>query len=235
MSHRCEEPIELAALLELPPDAPRRLEAAGCPRCDSLLRAMSVFLDGDAGLPDDDRTRAQRHLAGVLAGTMAGRKERPVEAATPVAHGRAARRRHRGQGWGWGLGLAATAAGVMFLVAREPVAPPGPSGVLRGGAPPVTAAADLTVTVTAGDREGLVHLAWPAVPGADRYLVELFTADLDTLGIHGPLSEPALTVESASLRKSPGDRSPAAVLCRVRALDGAGEVAVSRLSHLTLP
>jgi hypothetical protein len=233
MSHRCVEPIELAALLELPPDAPRRLEAAGCPRCDSLLRAMSVFLDGDAGLPDGDRAQAERHLAGVLAGAMAGPEGRPVEAATPTARRRAARRPQRGQGWG--LGLAAAAAGVMFLVARDPVAPTGPSGVLRGGAPSVSVAADLTVTVTAGDREGRVLLAWPAVPGADHYLVELFTADLDTLGVYGPLSEPALAVDSASLRANPEGRFPAAVLCRVRARDGAGEVAVSRLVHLKLP
>ena len=63
MEHRCLEPADLAALLDAPPDDPRRAQAAACPRCDSLLRAAAAFLAGDDTLPADERARAERQLA----------------------------------------------------------------------------------------------------------------------------------------------------------------------------
>jgi len=236
MNHRCLEPMELAALLALPTDDPRRREAAACPRCDSLLLEMTAFLEGDEGPPDAGRAHAERRLAAVLAGAMAARSEPSTGAAMSAVRAPTAHRSRRGRGWGWGLGLAASAAVVTFLVAREPLAPAGPSGVLRGGAPAASVAAVLNVTVTAGDREGQWRLSWPAVAGADRYLVELFSADLDTLAVYGPLPEPEVAVEAALLwNDGDGRQVPAGVLCRVRALGAAGQVAVSRLAGLTLP
>jgi hypothetical protein len=237
MDHRCVEPMELAALLALPTDDPRRLEAAGCPRCDSLLRELAAFLDGDAALPDVEKIHAERHLAGVLAGAMAVPTKRSAGAVSSVAGRRSLGRSRPRQGWGWGLGLAAaTAAGVMFLLAREPLAPTGPSGVLRGGSRVVSGAGELTVTATAGRSDGHVLLTWPAVAGADRYLVELFSTELDTLAVYGPLSEPALVVDAVRLRAAgAGPGAAATVLCRVRALGRDGELAVSRLAGLALP
>jgi hypothetical protein len=244
MNHRCVEPMELAELLALPADDPRRREAAACPRCDSLLLEMAAFLAGDEGPQDAGKARAERRLAAVLAGAMAARSEPSTGAAmsarmsAPMSAARAptAHRSRRGRGWGWGLGLAASAAAVMFFVAREPLAPAGPSGVLRGGAPSVPAAGDLTITVAAGDREGRLLLSWPAVAGADHYVVEMFSAQLDTLASFGPLSEPRVAIDAALLRDVKDSQgSPARVLCRVRALGGAGQVAASRLADLTLP
>ena len=51
MSHRCFDEDELAAICDLPPDDPRRREVETCPRCDSLLRAMSAFLADDDIFP----------------------------------------------------------------------------------------------------------------------------------------------------------------------------------------
>jgi hypothetical protein len=237
MDHRCVEPMELAALLALPTDDPRRLEAAGCPRCDSLLRELAAFLDGDAALPELEKIRAERHLAGVLAGAMAVPTGRAAGAVSSVSGRRSLGRSRRGRGWGWGPGLAAaTAAGVLFILVREPLAPTGPSGVLRGGSRTASEAGELTVTVTAGRSDGTVLLTWPAVAGADRYLVELFSAELDTLALYGPLSEPALEVDAARLRHDgAGPGAAAGVLCRVRALGRDGGLAVSRLAGLTLP
>jgi hypothetical protein len=237
MDHRCAEPLELAALLALPTDDERRREAVACPRCDSLLRELAAFLDGDAALPDAERIRSERHLAGALAGAMAARTARSAPVAASVDGARSFGRSRRGQsGWRWGLGLAAAAAGVVFIVAREPLAPAGPSGVLRGGSRAASAAAELAVTVTAGGRDGQVLLAWPAVAGADSYLVELFSAELDTLAVFGPLSEPTLAVDAARLRgEGHGPGAAADVLCRVRALGRDGELAASRLAGLTLP
>lgn len=237
MDHRCAEPMELAALLALPAGDPRRLEAAGCPRCDSLLRELAAFLDGDAALPDAEKIHAERHLAGVLAGAMAVATKRSTGAASSVAGRRSLGRSRPRQGWGWGLGLAtATVAGVLFFVAREPLVPTGPSGVLRGGSRAASRSGELTVTVTAGERDGQALLAWPAVAGADRYLVELFSTELDTLAVYGPMSEPALVVDAVRLRDNgAGPGAAASVLCRVRALGRDGELAVSRLTDLALP
>jgi len=239
MDHRCLEPLELAALLAMPADDPRRRDADACPRCDSLLRGMAAFLDGDADLPNDEKVRAERHLAGVLAGAMAAKGEPAAgsvtSAATDVRRTRSNRRSPRGQGWGWGLGLAAAAAGVMFFVAREPSAPAGPSGVLRGGAPNASMAGDLIVTVAAGPTEGQLLLSWPAVAGADSYVVELFTAELDTLAVLGPVTELSVTV-AATLWGAGGDAGSATgVLCRVRASGRTGPVADSRLTGLPRP
>jgi hypothetical protein len=188
-------------------------------------------------LPDAEKIHAERHLAGVLAGAMAVATKRSAGAASAVGGRRTLGRSRRGRGWGWGLGLAATtAAGVLFLVAREPLAPTGPSGVLRGGSRAASGAGELTVTVTAGRSDGQVLLTWPAVAGADRYRVELFSTELDTLAVYGPLFELALVIDAVRLRDDgTGPGAAAGVLCRVRALGRDGELAVSRLAGLALP
>jgi hypothetical protein len=108
--------------------------------------------------------------------------------------------------------------------------------VLRGGSRAASGAGELTVTVTAGPSDGQVLLTWPAVAGADRYRVELFSTELDTLAVYGPLFELALVIDAVRLRDDgAGPGAAAGVLCRVRALGRDGELAVSRLAGLALP
>lgn len=231
MEHRCLEPSELAALLDVPPDDPRRATVAACPRCDSLLRAGAAFLAGDESLPSAELARAEQVLAGALAGRLAstGGAAAPTSAAggsprASLARGRVPRR----AGWGWGLGLAAVLAGTMFMVTREPGVPAGPSGVLRGGAPAPGVAAALTITAAAPAPDGTVRLTWPAVAGAGSYQVELYTAGLDTVAVLAA-DEPALTI-AADLAGRPGAAAPA--LCRVRARGPNGEIAISPLREV---
>ncbi len=227
MEHRCLEPAELAALLEMPADDPRRAAAAACPRCDSLLRAGAAFLAGDDTVPPGELARAERTLAAVLAAQLtAPGAAAPASPRAVQARGRVSRR----AGWGWGVGLAAALAAAMLMIAREPGVPAGPSGVLRGGGPAAGAAIELAVERTEPASDGSAKLSWAPVPGAETYRVELFTAALDTVGVLS-VSEPAATV-TADLAGREGDA--AAVLCRVRARGQRGEVAVSPLRPVRL-
>ena len=237
MNHRCAEPMELAALYGLPDDDPRRRDAAACPRCDSLLRAMAAFSEGNPDLPAGERLAAEKHLAGALAAVVVGAPQ-PGVGGADVRRGRAApgrtdvrdRRRHS---WTWGLGLAAAAAGVMLVVSREPMAPAGPSGVLRGGTPAESAAPVLPVTASSGPGPDRFSLSWPAVAGAESYRLELFTSELDTVAVFEALISPEVTV-AASLLAGPGQGGTAAadILCRVRVRGAGGQTAAAPLTVL---
>lgn len=237
MNHRCAEPMELAALYGLPDDDPRRREAAACPRCDSLLRAMAAFSAGNPDLPADECLAAETRLAGALAAALA-EAPRPVARDADVRQGPAASRRTDGRdrlrrSWTWGLGLAAAAAGVMLVVSREPMAPAGPSGVLRGGAPAEHVEPVLPVTASTGPGPDRISLSWPAVDGAESYRLELFNSELDTLAVFEALTSPEVTVD-ASLLTGPGKAGADAadILCRVRVQRAGGQAAAAPLTVL---
>ena len=217
MAHRCCDDNQLAALGALPPDDPRRREAAACPRCGSLLAALDAFLAGDDSLPGDDVRRADAQLTEFVTGRLA-----------PAARGRAGGASARiapWQRWGLGAGLAAAAVLVFMLVTDLPLEPRGPSGAVRGGG--TNPAVIVEVTVTARDGEqGDLGLNWAPVAGAEQYEVVVFSAALDTLVVLGPLDEPAVVVPGGLL--SPDDD----VFCRVRALAAGVAIAASGLQAL---
>jgi hypothetical protein len=219
MSHRCTQPIELAALVALRADDPRRLEAMACPRCDSLLRAMDTFLEGDASVPPEELAQAKDALASALAAQHVrapGQRVRRTERAD----------RHNLPRWGWGLGLAAAVAMVVYLGAPDQLRPARPSGTLRGGA--TAPALDLPLSWASADDTGQLRLTWPAVTGATRYEVELYSAALDTIGAFTSVAGPSLTIDTAAF----GPDGPAGALCRIRAYGAAGPAGASRLVPL---
>lgn len=236
MRHHCLEPDELISLLALPADDPRLVAARRCARCDALLQALAVFLAGDPQLAAAEREAAERQMAGTLA-RLSGQE--PAVAVRPPASLASSRRavaprapqRRRAIGLRWGSGLAAAVALVAFFVTREPGLPARPNGTLRGGSPAGPAGPALVVTASA-PVAGRVRLIWPAIAGAERYRLELFAADLDTLALLDALTEPAATVAADLLGARDG--TPAAgILCRVRAYGSAGELAVSALTGVT--
>lgn len=239
MSHRCLEPMELAALYGLPDDDPQRRAVADCPRCDSLLRAMTSFGEGNHALPEAERLRAEARLAKTLIDAMAGGSPigtGAVSARSRAGEGRPAAGRVRRWNRAWGLGLAAVAAGVMLFAVRDAFPPAGPSGVLRGGASTRHGAASLTISVVDVPGQDRVSLSWPAVPGADSYRLELFTAALDTLAVFDPLPQPTVTIASALLKGSgSAEETPSGLLYRVRAFGAAGQIAATPLSGLDYP
>lgn len=219
MSHRCAQPIELAALVALRADDPRRLEAMACPRCDSLLRAMDTFLEGDASVPPGELAQAKDALASALAAQ---------HVRTPGLRGRRADQssRHILPRWGWGLGLAAAVAMVVFLVAPDQLRPVRASGTLRGGA--TAPALDLPLAWAEADDSGQLRLTWPAVAGASRYEIELYSAALDTIGAFTAAAGPSLAIDPAAF----GPDGPAGALCRIRAYGAEGPAGASRLVPL---
>jgi len=209
VSHRCLEPNELVALLELPAADERRRAAAACPRCDALLRSALAFLAGDDTIPAAERAAAESRLAAATA-TLTGARttvRRTRRRPAPARPALGARQ------WGWTAGLAAAAALVVLLTGIEPPGDVAPSGRLRGGSQPATAPLALVFTPAAGDS---LTVTWLPVAGAKGYRLELYTADLDTLAIID------------GLRGSPA-RVPAGALCRVRASAGSRELAASGL------
>ena len=218
MAHRCCDDNQLAALGALPPDDPRRREAAACPRCGSLLAALDAFLAGDDSLPGDDVRRADAQLTEFVTGRLA-----------PAARGRAGGASARiapWQRWGLGAGLAAAAALVLMLVIDAPTGPSGPSGTVRGGGTNPAVIGEVTVAEGGGALAG-VELRWPPVDGAALYEVIVFSAALDTLAVLGPLDEPTAEVPGALLAAGDG------AFCRVRALAAGAAIAVSGLQALT--
>ncbi len=228
MSHRCHAAEDLAALVGLPADDPRRRDVEACPRCAGLLAEVTAFLAGDPELPSDELARAERHLAASLAACAAD----AAAGTTTVPAAPPSRRRLADGRWRLGAGLALATAAVLALVALLPPEPTAPSGQVRGGGH-VTGAALLgpvTVadTTATGLPAGSLRLDWPAVADADRYQIVLIGAALDTLGTVGPLTAPPAVVD--------GDLLAAAtdgVYARVRALAKGATLAESRLVPLT--
>lgn len=216
MAHRCCDDNQLAALGSLPPNDPRRLESAACPRCGSLLAALDAFLAGDDSLPGQEVERAEDRMTAFVTGRLA-----------PMA-----RRRSRGassrqaswQRWGAGAALAAAAALALMLMMDVPPGPDGPSGTVRGGGRDAAVIAEVIVAARSNDAGGF-DLSWPGVDGAEHYEVIVIGAALDTLAVLGPLGEPAVAI--------PGELAPAdGAFCRVRALAAGTAIAVSGLQAL---
>jgi hypothetical protein len=63
MTDQCFEMEDVAEILTLSDDDPRRRHAEECPRCDAVLMSFSAFLDADAG---SDPADAEARLAAFL-------------------------------------------------------------------------------------------------------------------------------------------------------------------------
>lgn len=170
MSKACPDLESLAGAPALPQDHPLRRHLDGCSRCRAAARALEAFRagGGDHDLPRADLEDADRRLGAVIAREVLGAEE--DETVPPLPN---ARRRTPPRGaWGWlaAAAVVAVAAG-LWLVGPGPGSRPDDGGPLRGEAP---AAA---VAVTA-DPSGGAQVSWPAVAGADDYVIELWTAEL---------------------------------------------------------
>lgn len=218
MSHRCCDGNELAALGALPPDDPRRREAAACPRCGSLLAALDTFLAGDDGLPADEVQRAGARLSEFVTGQLAP--------AARKRSGGTAGRLAPWQRWGAGAALAAAAVLVLTLVVDVPLGPNGPSGTVRGGGAIPAVIDGVSIAERSGARTGF-DLRWPRVDGAEQYEIIVFSAALDTLAVLGPFDQPAAEVPDGLLAAGDG------AFCRVRALAEGAAIAASGLQALT--
>ncbi len=230
MTHRCPPAQDLARLLELPADDPRRLDAGGCPRCDAMLCALRAFLAGDPTIPRREQGAAERALARFIAQELV---TTAPSKATRALRARAGRWRAMLGGWTpartAALAAASALAAVMVHVSRDGPDPGRLGQRTRGDAGDLGGAAgglilERPLTLPGGDLE----LRWAAVTGADRYVVELFDSALDTVAICGPIPRPPLRIGADVLARAGGGR----LLVRVRALSGDALVSLSPLQTL---
>ena len=243
---------QLAAILELPPDDPRRLELERSPRGRALLRTYRAFLAPGRAPAEADLENARASLHAMLdrelglgaapstasrseAATPAGPRPEVVGPAPAHAAARAPRR-----SWWWmpaprlAFAMAALAVAVagVWYVSR----PPGPAAPeLRGhrvegtGAPTVA----LTLHPARTLAGGAVELSWEPVAGADRYQVAFFATDLTDLAHPAPTTEPRLVLAPGALPA--GLSRASSVLWQVTARRGSEPLAVSETAPLRLP
>lgn len=191
---RCIPIEELARVRDLPEGSPERVHAAECPRCRARLLALAEFERGDAALPEvAGAGRAHAKLDALIdsltspapAGAPAGaRAERPESWLARLFAPPAAR-------FAGAFAVLALVAASAWLVARGPASRT-PSAVVRGEAGTSQA---LAVRATATGWE----LAWPPVPGADRYDVVFLDASLHEVARREGLLEPRLVLERDAL------------------------------------
>lgn len=147
-----------------------------CPRCAAFLAEYRAFDMGDAQIPPAERADAGVRLSRFISEQVgspvprvdarrgdgsAGVLERVIAwLATPPAR------------WASGLAALAVVAGVLFV----PHAPPLRVGEAQRG----VSAAGFAVSVSRAN-DGVVRLAWPSVPHAGGYRVEVLAADLTVL------------------------------------------------------
>lgn len=225
MTHRCLPDGMLAEVAALPPDDPRRAEAEACPRCGAQLAALRAFLAGDPEIPTAESAAADRVLAEFVATRIVSRPPPAGPARRPVQRPRSFAPRR----------LAAMASVcavvVLALILTRETGDPAPIGARLRGEAPVAGAAGIVLQSTGPTADGGFELNWRPVAGADHYVVEVFSGDLDTLAVLTPLSRPSARLAAGLLR------APAAaggVLVRVVALAGDRRLAVSPLRPLSV-
>lgn len=214
MKHDCIETIQLATVMKLPADDPRRRHLQRCPRCASRLliyqRCLSAVEDDVA-----DPEAADEHLSAVMKAAIAGNRERDV------FNARVTRRV---------LGRPVWVVAALFVLAAavywwKPWTTD--QTVLRGpGLPPQVRLEGWELLPGQN-----VQLAWRGVAGADGYLVHLRSASLEPIAVFGPVSDTTYAFHPDSL--PPG--TPRVLLWRVIAVRSGDEIGRSQPASLELP
>lgn len=232
MSHRCQSAEALAELLALPAADQRRAEAEACPRCSALLAALRAFHEGDPSVPAAEADEADRVLAALLAaqGTVSARRDgRRATIARKVPERWTPRHRRLL------AAVSALAAVVVVAFLARDAGDPGSVGArLRGGAGPAAngARAAIALATPSAAPGGGLMLGWTPIAGADRYVVELFTAVLDTVAVLGPVSAERVEIPAELVT---GPHAPGELLVKVRALANGRQLAASPLRRLESP
>ncbi len=213
MKTQCIDVDRIAEVLELPADHSQRRHVDACPRCRSLAHSYRSFIDAkpakEAGL-DEVISVLDAHI------------DQDAARWTPAETHRLPLSRAR---WWQGLlrpaPLAAAAAVVVVAVwwmARGPE-----ESLVRDGAQPSQAVVLLHEAQVRSD--GDILLSWDPVPGADRYQVRIYRADLHELYRSSDVTDATLVVSRNAL---PADTpSPSDLTWEVYARYGADVVAVS--------
>lgn len=224
MTHRCLPDGMLAEILALRANDPRRTEIEACPRCGAQLAALRAFLAGDPEIPAAESAAADRALAEFVSTRIVS----PRPSAGPLRRSGRQTRLFAPRRFAAVASACAVVALTVFLV--RDAGDPAPIGARLRGEAPAAGVAPIVIQQTGLMADGGLELSWRPVAGADHYVVEVFSGDLDTLAVLAPLSRPTARLGPGLLQ------APAAaggVLVRVVALAGDRRLAVSPLRALS--
>ena len=233
------DPNEMAELLSLPSDDPRRRRFEGTPRGRAILSIYASFMEA-ANLPGANPAAADHVLAEALARAL--NAPNPKGGASS-ATGAEPRRELRWPGIlralmsptfrpAFALASIAIVLGGLWLARSRP----GPQtrllrGAVVGGQPVGTQPLELHEARTF--RSGAIQLSWAPYPGADRYVVSFLRPDLTDLFRLPAGPDAGLTIGPGALPAllPRGQR----IGWRVVARHGGDSLAVSTISAFRLP
>lgn len=230
-TERCAAMEDLAALLKLPPQDPRRRHLDGCPRCRARVVTFLEFTEAPNDVPRDLLLDAETKLDAALRRELAlGGDPRGEDAAAPFRRWLASLTLPR-SGFAW-VGAAAVVVAVVAAVRIFAPRPEEPF-LLRGSEEHVAPGASTALALRAVPAEGGVDLSWSAVPGADAYEVRIYGTNLEEIVRLRPTPEARLILKRTDL---PVSAAPGAVvLWKVVALRDGDPLSESAPSQLRLP
>ncbi|MFI5371176.1 MAG: hypothetical protein ACHQ52_06420 [Candidatus Eisenbacteria bacterium] len=203
MTHDELTPDEFARLLALPEDHPDRRRVSGTPDFETRLRLHQQFVSGDPiALPDETRAAAERELGERLARSLAtadppraggaGAPEKRDESDLGATRRTVTRGRfpvrHRVALWALAATLIVVATAT-WVVTRQPV-----SRAVRGA--PVSGG---IVMAEPRPSAGALDLEWSPAPGADRYVLVFYGADLNEITRVEGSAAPRITLRADAL------------------------------------
>ena len=214
MSDSCFRLDEIATLIEMAPDDPRRQHLDACPLCQSRLAAYRCFMAKTAPLPGSDPEKARIELERFIGG-LDPRAARGVAWSEWWSQFRA----RLGPRRVFALGIAS--ATVALLIILRPF--PGHNGseppLLRG---PETSGAPSIRLETRSIEGGDIVLRWSALAEADLYEVQVLDTRLERVARFS--AGPATTYRLQRKAMPAGDGP---FFCRIAAFRGGDELAGS--------
>ena len=246
MSDRLD-PEQLAELLDLPEDDPRRRAAEADPRVQARLRAYREFVS-PVDMPEGAQLKtAEDHLGRMLERELGVTlAPEPGAVGTPPvpgpSRGVAPRSTARPRSGWWALlfqpslrpalalaGLVVVAGGAWLVATmREPESP-----VMRDATPSLPDGGFAGVAEPERLSDGALRLSWSAEPEADAYAVVFLSPDLTEIARVADVRDTHLDLRTHEL---PAGLVPGRlVLWRVLALRGPDEIASTSALPLTLP
>jgi hypothetical protein len=214
MSGSCFRLDEIATLLEMAPDDPRRQHLDACPLCQSRLAAYRGFVAKPAPLPGSDPENARIELERFIGG-LDKRAARGAAWSESWSQFRA----RLGPRRVFALGIASAAVALLMILHPFLGHDGSETPVLRGPAAPGASAIRLE---TQSIEDGDVVLRWNALAEADLYEVQVFDTRLDRVARFS--AGPATTYRLQRQAIPAGDGP---LFCRIAAFRGGDEVAAS--------
>lgn len=193
METRCIDSERIADVVELAADHPTRRHVEDCPRCRNLLRSYQKFVSAEpvAGAGIDD---ARRTLDALINSKVGKRSAATRPSSMRFAHGLRGFLRPAPL-----VAAAAVCALVAIVVWQQSRGPES----LRLRSQPTSQTSGLPPADVRPD--GSIHLAWPAVSGADAYQVRIYGTNFTEIYRHPNVAETSVVIDRSSL---PADLPP---------------------------